>query len=171
MKKQFITVVNGIEIAAVRNENNDFYVPLRPICDALTLNISGQIQAVKRHRILSSVVCTLHTTGADGKSYDMICLPLEYVYGWIFSIDTNLVADERREMVERYQLECYEALYNYFAGSLHRRIEENEAEIKALEAVKDAIAGVKAAKIAQRDAEEKLDRIRKARLDTQPILF
>ena len=126
MQKQFITVVNGIEIAAVRNENNDFYVPLRPICDALTLNVSGQIQAVKRHRILSSVVCTLHKTGADGKSYDMICLPLEYVYGWLLSIDTNLVADERREMVERYQLESYRALYNYFAGSLHRRIEENE---------------------------------------------
>lgn len=128
MEKQFITVVNGIEIAAVRNENNDFYVPLRPICDALRLNVSGQIQAVKRHRILSSVVCTLHTTGADGKSYDMICLPLEYVYGWLFSIDTNLVADERREMVERYQLESYLALYNYFAGSLHRRIEESEKE-------------------------------------------
>lgn len=126
MQKQFITVVNGIEIAAVRNENKDFYVPLRPICDALTLNVSGQIQAVKRHRILSSVVCTLHTTGADGKSYDMICLPLEYIYGWLLSIDTNLVADERREMVERYQLESYRALYNYFAGSLHRRIEENE---------------------------------------------
>lgn len=128
MQKQFITVVNGIEIAAVRNENNDFYVPLRPICDALTLNITDQIQAVKRHRILSSVVCTLHTTGADGKSYDMICLPLAYVYGWLFSIDTNLVADERREMVERYQLESYRALYNYFAGSLHRRIEETSKE-------------------------------------------
>lgn len=128
MQKQFITVVNGIEIAAVRNENNDFYVPLRPICDALTLNVSGQIQAVKRHRILSSVVCTLHTTGADGKSYDMICLPLEYVYGWLFSIDTNLVADERREMVERYQLESYRALNSYFAGSLHRRIEETRKE-------------------------------------------
>lgn len=128
MEKQFITVVNGIEIAAVRDENNDFYVPLRPICDALTLNITDQIQAVKRHRILSSVVCTLHTTGADGKSYDMICLPLEYVYGWLFSIDTNLVADERREMVERYQLESYRALYNYFAGSLHRRIEETRKE-------------------------------------------
>lgn len=128
MEKQFITVVNGIEIAAVRNENNDFYVPLRPICDALTLNVSDQIQTVKRHRILSSVVCTLHTTGADGKSYDMICLPLEYVYGWLFSIETNLVADEQREMVERYQLESYRALYNYFAGSLHRRIDRTRKE-------------------------------------------
>ncbi|MGN0236781.1 MAG: phage antirepressor N-terminal domain-containing protein [Lepagella sp.] len=171
MQKQFITIVNGIEIAAVRDENNDFYVPVRPICDALTLNVSGQIQAVKRHRILSSVVCTIHTTGADGKSYDMISLPLEYVYGWLFSIDTNLVADERREMVERYQMECYEALYNYFAGSLRRRVEENEAEIKALQAVNEAIKEVKAAKAAQKEAEEHLDAIRKARLDTAPTLF
>ena len=120
MEKQVNTVANGIDIAAVRNENNDFYVTTRHICDALTLIVSGQIQAVKRHRILSSFLCTLHTTGADGKSYDMICLPLAYIYGWLFSIDSNLVADERREVVERYQLECYRALNTYFAGSLHQ---------------------------------------------------
>ncbi len=171
MEKQVITRINGIEIAAVRDENNDFFVPVRPICDALTLNVSGQIQAVKRHRILGSVVCTLHTTGADGKMYDMVCLPLEFVYGWLFSIDTNLVAEERRELVEKYQLECYQALYNHFAGSLRRRDEENEAEIMALEAVNKAVDGVKAAKLAQREAEEHLVSIRKARLDDTPTLF
>lgn len=84
MDKQFIAKVNGIEIAAVRDEEHNFFVPVRPICDALTLNVSGQIQAVKRHRILGSVVCNLHTTGADGKTYDMVCLPLEFIYGWLW---------------------------------------------------------------------------------------
>lgn len=171
MDKQFITTVNGIEIAAVCDEEHNFFVPVRPICDALTLNVSGQIQAVKRHRILGSVVCNLHTTGADGKTYDMVCLPLEFIYGWLFSIDTNLVAEERRDIVEKYQLECYQALYTHFAGSLRRRVEENEAEIKALQAVNEAIKGVKAAKAAQKEAEEHLDAIRKARLDTAPTLF
>lgn len=105
MEKQVITRINGIEIAAVRDEDHNFFVHVRPICDALTLNVSGQIQAVKRHRILGSVVCTLHTTGADGKTYEMVCIPLEFVYGWLFSVDTNLVAEERRELVEKYQLE------------------------------------------------------------------
>ena len=171
MESTIITIINGIEISAVRDGNHNFFVPVRPICDALTLNVSGQIQAIKRHRILNSVVCTLHTTGSDGKSYDMLCIPIEFVYGWLFSIDTNLVSEERRETVEKYQLECYQALYTHFAGSLRRRVEENEAEIKALEAVNDAIRGVKAAKLIQREAEEHLAAIRKARLDPQPTLF
>ena len=52
-----------------------------------------------------------------------------------------------------------------------RAVEENEAEIKALQAVNEAIKGVKAAKAAQKEAEEHLDAIRKARLDTTPTLF
>ena len=86
-------------------------------------------------------------------------------------LHTNLVAEERRDIVENYQLECYQALYTHFAGSLRRRVEENEAEIKALQAVNEAIKGVKAAKAAQKEAEEHLDAIRKARLDTTPTLF
>lgn len=171
MEKQFITIVNGIEIAAVRDENNDFYVPIKPICDAIGVAYQAQHAKLMEHEILGPTVTLSVMVAADGKKREMVCLPLEFIYGWIFTINTKNVSKEAHDNVKRYQLECYEALYNYFAGSLHRRIEENEAEIKALEAVKVAIAGVKAAKIAQRDAEEKLDRIRKARLDTQPVLF
>lgn len=171
MQKQFITVVNGIEIAAVRDEEHNFFVPVKPICEAIGVDPEAQRQRIIRHYILGSTAFTLKVVAADDKEREMLCLPLEYVYGWLFTIDANLVAEANRENVKRYQLECYQALYTHFAGSLRRRVEENEAEIKALEAVKDAIAGVKAAKIAQRDAEEKLDRIRKARLDTQPVLF
>lgn len=83
----------------------------------------------------------------------------------------DFIAETNRENVKRYQLECYQALYTHFAGSLRRRVEENEAEIKALQAVNEAIKGVKAAKAAQKEAEEHLDAIRKARLDTAPTLF
>lgn len=171
MNKQVITTVNGIEIAAVRDENHNFFVPIKPICQAIGIDDSAQRHRIDRHYILHSVEVTMTSTGADGKTYDMVCLPLEYVYGWLFTIDANLVAEANRENVKRYQLECYQALYTHFAGSLRRRVEENEAEIKALQAVNEAIKGVKAAKAAQREAEEHLDAIRKARLDTQPTLF
>lgn len=54
------------------------------------------------------------TTGADGKNYEMVCLPLEYVYGWLFTIDANLVVEANRENVKRYQLECDDVLYEHF---------------------------------------------------------
>ena len=171
MDKQFIAKVNGIEIAAVRDEEHNFFVPVKPICQAIGVQFEAQYHRLSRHYILASVMSTMYTTGADGKTYEMVCLPLEYVYGWLFTIDANLVAEANRENVKRYQLECYQALYTHFAGSLRRRVEENEAEIKALQAVNEAIKGVKAAKAAQKEAEEHLDAIRKARLDTAPTLF
>ena len=152
MDKQFIAKVNGIEIAAVRDEEHNFFVPVKPICQAIGVQFEAQYHRLSRHYILASVMSTMDTTGADGKTYEMVCLPLEYVYGWLFTIDANLVAEANRENVKRYQLECYQALYTHFAGSLRRRVEENEAEIKALQAVNEAIKGVKAAKAAQKEA-------------------
>lgn len=171
MEKQVITRINGIEIAALRDEDHNFFVPVKPICEAIGVDPEAQRQRIMRHYILGSTAFTLKVVAADDKEREMLCLPLEYVYGWLFTIDANLVAEANRENVKRYQLECYQALYTHFAGSLRRRVEENEAEIKALEKVNEAIKGVKAAKIAQKEAEEHLEAIRRARLDTAPSLF
>lgn len=170
MDKQVITTINGIEISAVRDENNNFFVPVKPICQAIGIDPEGQRQRINRHYILNSVAVTLKATGADGKNYEMFCLPLKFAYGWLFTIDANLVAENRRENVARYQLECYETLYRHFAGSLRRRVEENEAEIAALKAVNDAIFREKEAKADRRKAEEHLASIRKQRLDSCPVL-
>lgn len=171
MNKQVITTVNGIQIVAVTDESYNTLVPIKPICDAIGVAFERQFSKLKEHEILAPTVTLRVMVAADGKQREMVCLPLEFVYGWIFTINTKNVSKEAHDSVLRYQLECYQALYTHFAGSLRRRVEENEAEIKALQAVNEAIKGVKAAKAAQREAEEHLDAIRKARLDTQPTLF
>lgn len=171
MDKQVITTVNGIQIVAVTDESYNTLVPIKPICDAIGVAFERQFSKLKEHEILAPTVTLRVMVAADGKQREMVCLPLEFVYGWIFTINTKNVSKEAHDSVLRYQLECYQALYTHFAGSLRRRVEENEAEIKALQAVNEAIKGVKAAKAAQREAEEHLDAIRKARLDTQPTLF
>lgn len=107
---------------------------------------------------------------ADGKQREMVCLPLEYVYGWIFTVNTKNVSEKSHDYVLQYQRECYDILYRHFAGSLRRRVEENEAEIAALKAVNDAILNEKEAKAARRQAEEHLAEIRKSRLDSTPQL-
>lgn len=82
---------------------------------------------------------TLTTVAADEKEREMLCLLLEYIYGWLFTIDAGLVAESRREAVANYQRECYNALYEHFDGNLRRQVETNRAEIEALQAVNDAI--------------------------------
>lgn len=171
MDKQVITTVNGIQIVAVTDESYNTLVPIKPICDAIGVAFERQFSKLKEHEILAPTVTLRVMVAADGKQREMVCLPLEFVYGWIFTINTKNVSKEAHDSVLRYQLECYQALYTHFAGSLRRRVEENEAEIKALQAVNEAIKGVKAAKAVQKEAEEHLDAIRKARLDTAPTLF
>lgn len=171
MKQNLITKINGVEISAVTDDNHNVFVPVKPICQAIGVDHPAQVQRIKRHRKLSSVVVTITTTGADGKSYEMLALPLQYVYGWLFSIDLSMVAESALPTVEKYQDECYDVLYRHFAGSLRRRVEENEAEIAALKAVNEAILHVKEAKNAQRKAEEHLEAIRKSRLNPQSSLF
>lgn len=168
MSKKKISIINGVEIFAEINENGQVFIPVKPVCQAIGVDHDAQRQRIKRHRKLSSVAVTITATGTDGKSYEMIALPLEYVYGWVFSIDTSMVSESALPSVEKYQDECYETLYRHFAGSLRRRVEENEAEIAALKAVNDAILQVKEAKAARRAAEENLAAIRKSRLDSTP---
>jgi len=104
MDKQFITKVNGIEIAAVRDEDHNFFVPVKPICQAIGVQFEAQYHRLSRHYILASVMSTMDTTGADGKTYEMVCLPLEYVYGWLFTIDANLVAEALCDSLRTHEL-------------------------------------------------------------------
>jgi hypothetical protein len=55
------------------------------------------------------------TVGADGKSRDMLCMPLEKLPLWLASINPNKIKDERiRAKVERYQAESAIALHDYW---------------------------------------------------------
>lgn len=170
MSKQHITTINGVEIFAEIAENGNVFVPIKPICTALGIDDKGQRDKIQEDDILASVGELKSSTGADGKQYEMYCLPLQYVYGWIFTINPKNVAEFAKEAVKEYRRECYDALYAHFAGSLKRQIETNEAEISALKAVNEALAMKKQADEAYKQAQKNLEKVRAARLDNAPYL-
>lgn len=139
MSKRHIATINGVEIFAEIPENGNVFVPIKPICTALGIDDKRQRDKIQEDDILASVGGLRSSTGADGKQYEMYCLPLEYIYGWIFTINPKNVAETAKEGIKKYRRECYDALYHHFAGSLKRQIETNEAEIAALKAVNDAL--------------------------------
>lgn len=122
-----ITTINGVEIFAEVTSDGNIFVPIKPICTALGIADNKQREKIQEDDILASVGTLRVSTGADGKQYEMYCLPLEYVYGWLFTINPKNVADSARETVKNYRRECYEALYNHFSRSLKRQIKENGA--------------------------------------------
>ena len=108
METTMITRVNNVDIVATSDEQK--MVPIRPICEALGIDDKAQRDRIKRDEILKLVECTMTSTGKDGKSYEMTCIPLEFVFGWLFSIDHERVSEEARNKVLWYKRECHHAL-------------------------------------------------------------
>lgn len=91
------------------------YVAMKPMCENIGLDWRGQRERVLRNEVLKSVVLMTRTTGRDGKEYSMLCLPLEYLNGWLFGVDvTRLKNPEARAALIRYQRECFKVLYDYW---------------------------------------------------------
>jgi hypothetical protein len=155
-----IAVVNNHAILIVNHGSKEM-VPVRPICEALGIDFSAQLQRLKRDLILGSTMVTITTVGADEKNREMIVLPMKFVFGWLFTIDANQVKKESREAVLRYQMECYDALYNHFT-SYSEFVNYREAEIEtALDAFDEARAGFNMAKNRMKEAREQFDVKRK----------
>jgi len=150
--------VNNVDIQII--ENGEKRVAVKPICQALGIAFEPQFTRLKTDPILSSVITTNVTTGADGKQYEMVTLPLKFVFGWLFRIDSRNVKEEAREAVMRYQLLCYDALYNYFTRH-EEYLEYRKRVIDEQLAVYDAArADFRQAKEQVNEARAELDRRR-----------
>lgn len=174
MSTKKIFTINHVDIVVT----DDNYVPIKPICEALGVDDEGQRQRIERDEILSSVTFMTKATGKDGKTYEMLALPVKYVFGWLFTIDSSRVNQEIRDMVVKYKRECYETLYNHFNGQQQRRNEQDALE-KSLLAERDAVDELEKnlkeqmtiVKKQKAGIEQKLERIREERLNNEPTLF
>src|SRR5437899_12441945 len=111
-----------------------YYIAIKPICEALNVNYDRQYRNLKSDEILGGVCAKQHIHDASFRLQEMICLPEYYVYGWLFSIQS-----ESKDL-KHYKWKCYEILYNYFHGAITERTSylkektKTEYEIYKLEA-------------------------------------
>lgn len=91
----------------------DELVALRPICEALGLAWSGQLERVRRHTVMSRSVRVTRTETADGPR-DAVCLPLDMIPGFLFGIDVSRCKPEARPKVEAFQTHCFRVLRDHF---------------------------------------------------------
>jgi len=102
----------------------------------------------------------------------MICLPLEFVHGWLFQIKfTNTMSDETKQALIKYKRECYKIFFNHFFGNIRKQLEMNTAEIDLLKEINELIE--KRGEIAENIKEKKktLEKVREERLKNEPTLF
>jgi hypothetical protein len=94
--------------------NGEPHVAMRPIVEGMGLawqvqidKLNGQPQKFSCHHIM--------TTGADGKTYRMVSMPVRKFNLWLATINPNKIRDpDVRARVEMYQEESAHALFNYW---------------------------------------------------------
>jgi len=93
--------------------NDKPYVAMKPICENIGLNWDGQRQRIKRNHVLNQGAVIITAPSASGDQ-DYIALPLGMLNGWLMGVDANKVKPEIKDTLVKYQLECYDVLYQHF---------------------------------------------------------
>ena len=110
-------------------EDGEIYVAIRPIVESLGLNWSGQLQRIKRDAVLSKHLKTLsvvvtHTEGRDAQHGQVICLPKQYISGFLFGISAGRIKDPQlRTKVIQFQEEAHLFLDAAFTGDAESALE------------------------------------------------
>lgn len=125
-----IVTVNfrGDELYGFKQDDGVF-LAAKPMVEAMGLDWNGQYQRMKRDPILSEGMCMMHIPFGRGGSQEAVCIKMELVNGWLFTIDTGRIKDEAvRERVILYQRECYQVLHDHFAGKKVANVEGDPTE-------------------------------------------
>jgi hypothetical protein len=111
------------EITAVLVQMDDeqqVYIPLRPICEYLGLDWSAQTRRIRRDPVLSkwatfvAITATNPEEAQKGGNPNMLCLPLDYLNGFLFGVSASRVKADLQERVILYQERCYKVLTEAF---------------------------------------------------------
>jgi hypothetical protein len=154
MNEVKVATINNVAIVVI--DGNQKLVPIKPICEILGIDAKAQRDRINRDEIYSSIGVMTTSVGADGKDREMLCLPIEFISGWIFSIDTSRVSEEAKPNVIRYKMECHKVLYQHFIESSQFLKEKEIANADALQIFANAKRDFHQAKNILTAAERKL---------------
>lgn len=102
------------------SKNGNYWIPIKPILEALNMDSDRSIKTLKNDPILGSVRSVQTVQVANNgiiQGRKMTCIPEKFVYGWIFSLRSD-----SKQLIE-YKRTCYELLYNHFHGTITNRKE------------------------------------------------
>lgn len=133
-------IFNNQEVLTIQ-ENNIFYVAMKQICENIGISWRGQQERIERDAVLNSVKRVIRSTGSDGKIYKMLCLPIQFLNGWLFGVDVNRLKDEQaKENLIKYKLECYQVLHDYWHKGIAVNPRRLTISVEQQKAIRSAVA-------------------------------
>jgi hypothetical protein len=118
-KHQKFLEFNG-KIIVFLNVDGTYWIPLKPILQALNLDERRWLQKTRRDAFFGGCLLNMSIQVADNgqnQARKMTCLPEKYIYGWICFLNAD------NEELIAYKKTCYELLYNHFHGTITNRKE------------------------------------------------
>lgn len=104
---------HGQELVSIRNiETGIEYTAIKPICEALGMDWSSQSAKLKDDPKFNYGVIAI--VANDGIQREMGCLPVDELNGWLYSINSNRVAENVRPKLLKFQKECTQVLHNHW---------------------------------------------------------
>ena len=85
--KVFLVPFEGAEFPLIADDDGRFYVPVKPICDAIGANWAVQAHKLHRGDNYKSKVMTIRALDARD---DVIVLPIMRLFGWLRSFHNGL---------------------------------------------------------------------------------
>lgn len=152
MKTVNIAVINDVSLQVVVDDKEQL-IPIKPVCDILGVNYTSQVDKLKEHPIFRSTIPQRGTVAADGKEREMLCIPLRFFSGWLFSINPNNVKEEIKEKLIQFQLKCNDILFDYFFNRADFALKKEVAIAKTKEVFDEKTELVRLAKSEQKVAE------------------
>lgn len=146
---------NGKRISILLS-NGEWWVAIKPICEALNVHYKNQHEMILKDEILSQLSRQQGMVGADGRLRNMTCLPEEFIYGWLFSIRSDAPG------LKEYKVQCYRVLYKHFHGKMTERMNmltEKLSNIEQMQQLKSSAVAEEIRILENRN--KKLDRMLK----------
>ena len=110
--------------------NGIVVVALKPIVTAMGLAWSSQLQRVRRDPVLNEGVFIINIPFGRGGKQQQICLRIDLLHGWLFTVNSTRVKESLREQIQAYQRDCYRILFQAFSPDgerLAQQAQESES--------------------------------------------
>lgn len=115
---QVLVPFNGDTILSFKDENGKVWFAVHTICEMIGLTADSAVREIKNDEILGAEHTIQSVQVGEKQARKVLCLPIQLLNGWLFSIQASKVNEEARKKLLLYKKECYEVLYNYFFGKM-----------------------------------------------------
>jgi hypothetical protein len=119
------------KISCSIDPDGQIWVGINPICEAIGLLPNHALVSIKKDPILGAIVRERVLLDAKKRKFPMQTLPIEYVHGWLFSIDASKVSAAAKPKLLQFKKECYQVLFDHFYGK-YKVYEHNLNQRRAL---------------------------------------